>query len=168
MTLGSLFAILSNRGEDPTKVLYQNKEILGPGVQFKVRDYDQTKANGTIVGGVRDGLQVNFFVFADAHYEAEWETGVVALRKPGEEVRREDVHPQVTYLIENIKSTADQYYRLWWSPNRTGYTRDLDSAGRYTGRELEECCLNVGNYRLFVAKEVETGKCGRVAKVVQL
>lgn len=38
-----------------------------------------------------------------------------------------------------IHSTERKFHQpMWWSPNKRGYTADLDKAGKYTKKEAEE------------------------------
>lgn len=163
MTLGNLFEIIMNRGEQPSEHEFENHMLLGIGLKFRPMTWDWTRAVGKIKD--RPGKH-EFYMFADAVSEASWTTKSIAKRKAGEPVRKEDVHPRTSYLIECTKYPNDGS-RLWWKPKRAGYTNDLDKAGRYSGVELKECCLNEGNYNLYIEQEVLEGKVGKIARCVK-
>ena len=49
------------------------------------------------------------------------------------------------YFVQCMKrSTIEK--KVWWSPNRRGYTEDMNEAGKYTGAELDQCAVSYGDW----------------------
>lgn len=46
--------------------------------------------------------------------------------------------PQMASRFLILCTEGGSDFCLWWKPNRCGYTRDFDSAGRYTQEEYED------------------------------
>jgi len=49
------------------------------------------------------------------------------------------------YLIQCLKR-SDGEQKVWWNPERSGYTNDKDLAGRYTLEGLERCSGRFGDW----------------------
>jgi hypothetical protein len=43
------------------------------------------------------------------------------------------------YFVIVCKKRSEGEDLIYWLPNRAGYTPNLEQAGRYSGRELEDC-----------------------------
>jgi hypothetical protein len=43
------------------------------------------------------------------------------------------------YFVIVCKKRSEGEDLVYWMPDRKGYTPNLEQAGRYSGRELEEC-----------------------------
>lgn len=74
------------------------------------------------------------------------------------------------YLIESIEHTLPGKNKMWWAPNRLGYTDNVDKAGRYLKAEAEEICTKAGpdNERMWTEDQVYSGQAGRLGRVVIL
>ena len=78
------------------------------------------------------------------------------------------------YLIESMEHTYDDTL-VWWKPKHTGYTCDLNKAGRYSKEEAEKICSGANyctksgasNERMWSESDVLNGEAGFVATTVQ-
>lgn len=75
------------------------------------------------------------------------------------------------YLIESLKH-ADPYseVKTWWGPDRTGYTEDINKAGRYHEEDAKEICarsnINRENSRMWSEDQVLGGVAGKLGRIV--
>lgn len=74
------------------------------------------------------------------------------------------------YLIESLEHKGfGGVYRVWWKPERLGYTIDIEEAGLYSAAEALEICDRAGpeNEKAWLAPAVMVGLAGRICKVVR-
>ncbi len=63
------------------------------------------------------------------------------------------------WLVYTTTEVGSGYTCLWWRPNRSGYTRFVDEAGRYTHAEAESICKFRGlEIAVPVAKAISVAK----------
>lgn len=48
-------------------------------------------------------------------------------------------------------------YMLWWAPNKSGYTYDIDKAGVYTEEEAKSICAMRGKEQAWAVDEIGPG-----------
>lgn len=89
--------------------------------------------------------------------------------------RTEDIQTDKDYFIFSTKWTNpgrgqkklnyDKYVKIWWGPNNSGYTYDINDAGRYTGLQILQSfnyyCQDGETYPIL-CDEVLAGKYGKV------
>jgi hypothetical protein len=72
-----------------------------------------------------------------------------------------------TNPIEGKKRKYDEFVKVWWKPNNSGYTYDLNEAGAYTREEiLESKSYYSENVYPLPVERVEAGEFGKVMKSV--
>lgn len=57
------------------------------------------------------------------------------------------------YLVESMEHTHGAN-RVWWAPNKMGYTCDIDKAGRYTLTEATEICADPTCEKMWKEEDV--------------
>jgi len=57
------------------------------------------------------------------------------------------------FYVVSVKHTNGNHI-IWWCPDRRGYTRYLDRAGRYTEEEIERHSLNDGRHTKAIPCEL--------------
>ena len=70
------------------------------------------------------------------------------------------------YLIYSKKHTHDGVL-VWWNPNRTGYTTDVDTAGRYTEEEAKQIVAGAPQ-SVYMISESEIMGTFKLRRVVDL
>jgi hypothetical protein len=50
------------------------------------------------------------------------------------------------YLIICLKRSEYPENKVYWRPNRAGYTKYIPEAGLYTGKELDDCAGSNGDW----------------------
>lgn len=76
---------------------------------------------------------------------------------------------QGDYLILSLKWSDSADHLIWWQPDNSGYTPDLDKAGRYSAERVtarSEYYDNDETTRAVSLDKVLAGKLGQIQKIV--
>lgn len=80
----------------------------------------------------------------------------------GDRLAPDSKHAEADWLVLCLDEPGHGDVGLWWGPNRSGYTRRLDEAGRYTESEARRCAGAADGGDLAVPLSALEGRAVRV------